>query len=196
MSDKFSLDVVQAAELKYAFERNGYTNADVKALSGGDLLARLLPVVRGQGEVVQATHVIDCDANPFLPYEDWTVEEHRKGGQFTWDPMQLRLYLSESQLNGRYIEGHKLREELADNPVLNANVLDYLLKHPHLIPEDWKKDEHGNARYIFFWGTIYRSSVGHLCVRCLYFPDGGWDWYYGWLDYAWYSAYPAVLRAS
>jgi len=39
---------------------------------------------------------------------------------------------------------------------MNANVLDYLLAHPELIPEDWKN------KYVFFWGTIYRYSSGGL----------------------------------
>lgn len=52
MSDKFSLDVVQAAELKYAFERNGYTNADVKTLSSGNMLGKVLGVIRGTMEIV------------------------------------------------------------------------------------------------------------------------------------------------
>mgnify|MGYP001577279713 CR=1 FL=1 len=41
----------QAAELDFAFERNGYTADDVKKLSSGNLLARLLPVVKGNAEV-------------------------------------------------------------------------------------------------------------------------------------------------
>ncbi len=42
----------QAAELDHAFERNGYTAEDVKRLSAGDMLARVLPVVRGRAKIV------------------------------------------------------------------------------------------------------------------------------------------------
>ena len=42
----------QAAELDFALERNGYTSADVKKLSGGDILAHLLPIVRAYGDAV------------------------------------------------------------------------------------------------------------------------------------------------
>ncbi len=52
MSDQFTLDVVQASELKYAVERNGGTNADLKALSSGDMFAKILPILRGYGKVV------------------------------------------------------------------------------------------------------------------------------------------------
>ncbi|MBI1833963.1 MAG: hypothetical protein HYR90_04015 [Candidatus Andersenbacteria bacterium] len=188
MSDKFALDVVQAAELKYAFERNGFTNADVKKMSSGDLLGRLLPVIRGNGEVNVIKHLIDLDGNPFVP-DGWKVEEHRKGGQLEWDPKRIQLYLSEHQKKG-YIRGERLREELADKPTPNANLLDYLLAHPHLIPEEWK------GKAIFFWGTIYRRSVGSLCVRCLYWLDSQWFWGYRWLGYGWNSNYPAALLAS
>lgn len=51
-NDTFGLDVVQASELKYAWARNGGTNADLKALSSGDMVAQILPVVRGYGRVV------------------------------------------------------------------------------------------------------------------------------------------------
>lgn len=79
--------------------------------------------------------VIDCDADPYVP-DGWKVEEHQKGGQFKWDASQMQLFLAEGQKNGKRIEGNKLRKELASQPVLNANVLDYMLAHPHLIPEE------------------------------------------------------------
>src|SRR4051812_5109537 len=82
-------------------------------------------------------HVIDLDANPFVP-NNWKVEEHKKGGQFKWNPASIRFHLSPNQQNGKVIEGNKLRKELANEPVLNANILDYLLAHPELIPEEWK----------------------------------------------------------
>jgi hypothetical protein len=40
----------------------------------------------------------------------------------------VELYLSRGQKGGKIIVGHKLRKQLADQPVLNANVLDYLLQ--------------------------------------------------------------------
>lgn len=52
MSDEFTLDVVQAAEIKYAVVRNGGNNADIKVLSSGDMFAKILPILRGYGKVV------------------------------------------------------------------------------------------------------------------------------------------------
>ncbi len=144
--------------------------------------------------IVPEQHVIDCDAQPFVP-DGWSVEEHQKGGSFKWDKGNQRsaLYLSKGQAGSSYIEGNKLRKELADKgiPVLNANVLDYLRINQHLIPEEWK------GKYVFFWGTVYRNRHGNLCVRCLCWGDGRWDWSYRWLGRGWDgNGRPAAVRAS
>lgn len=149
-----------------------------------------------RSEVVIKTHVIDLDADPRIPYDGWKVEEHKKGGKFTWDPTKVRLHLSKNQQDGNTIEGDKLRKELANETVYNANLLDYLLDNPHLIPEDWKVDAEGNTRYIFFWGTVYRDSDGNLCVRCLYFDGGHWQQDYNWLDYDFDGDRPSAVSAS
>lgn len=52
MSDQFTLDVDQASELKHAAKRNGVNNADLKALSSGDMFAKIIPVLRGYGQFV------------------------------------------------------------------------------------------------------------------------------------------------
>ena len=140
-------------------------------------------------------HLINCDADPFVP-SDWKVEEHKKGGQFAFNPAKVKFYLSPNQQDGKRIEGNKLRKELENKPILNANVLDYLLAHPELIPEDWKEDEKGDTRFIFFWGTIYRNSRGGLYVRFLYWGDGSWYWGFYWLDNDWDGVDPAVAPAS
>jgi len=137
--------------------------------------------------------VIDCDADPFTP-ENWKVEEHRKGGFINFDPTKISLYLSKKQEKG-YISGYDLRKDLSSESVMNANVLDYLLVHPKLIPEDWK------GKYIFFWGTIYiyfggefyigkNRSIdcdfcleGVLLVRYLGWDGSEWTWCYYRLPY-------------
>jgi hypothetical protein len=194
MSD-LMLDVGQANELKLAFRKANYTNDDIKRLCEGSVLADVRNVLLGHAEVKLVEHVIDLDADPFVP-NNWKVEKHQQGGSFKWDPKQVQFYLSEPQRKEKSIEGNKLRKELEGKPVFNANLLDYLLAHPHLIPEDWKQDEKGRTRYIFFWGTIYRHSDDYLYVRCLDWGDGGWDWGHGWLDRGWIVDGPAALRAS
>jgi len=194
MSNDLMLDVGQANELKLAFRRAGYSNDEIKKLCEGSTLADVRSVLLGQAEIKIVDHVIDCNADPVLP-NGWKVEEHQKTGSFKWDPKHVPFYLSKSQKKDSYIEGKKLRKELAGMRMLNANVLDYLLKNPQLIPEEWKRDEQGRIRYILFWGTIYRDSCG-LCVRSLCCHVGQWDWDYSWLDRDWDGRSPAALRAS
>ena len=102
----------------------------------------------------------------------------------------MKLYLSKKQKGSSYIEGNKLREELKGQPVYNANLLDYLLKNPYPIPEEWK------GKYVFFWGTVYRNSDDRLCVRCLYWSGDRRYWSSYWLDSDWLDSDPAAVPAS
>lgn len=132
--------------------------------------------------------LIDLSADPFVP-SGWGVEEHRKGDQFKWDPAKVTLYFSDQQQRGT-TTGHNLREDLHGKPVFNANVLDWLLANPQHIPAEWK------GKWIFFWGTIYRDSFGDLCVRCLHWSGGQWDWHCSRLGRGWGSRDPAAVLAS
>ncbi len=167
-------------------ESAGATSEDLTKLTQAGVFAKILPILCEGVEEYLVKHIIDCDSNPYLP-DGWSVEEHQKGGQLEWDPEKIQLWLSKSQKDGGYIEGNKLRKELKSQSVLNANVLDYLLANPHLIPEEWK------GKYVYFWGTIYRSRSGNLIVRCLYWGGDKWIWGYGWLDDGWGDRYPAVV---
>jgi len=131
-------------------------------------------VVRGLSQIVAIEHIIDCDADPLVA-EGWNVESHKNGGLFKWDASKVRLHLSKNQKGHKYIQGHELRDELAKKPVLNANVLDYLLTHSELIPEEWK------GKCVYFWGTIYRHSDGNLYVRALCWGGECWEWFCTWL---------------
>lgn len=158
-------------ELEDVLVRLGFLPGEIRALAGReDLLQFVRQALRGATAVGPVQHVVDCDVDPVLPSGWKGAGYHKKGGQFILDVSKVKLHLSPNQMNGKYIEGNKLRKELASEQVLNANVLDYLLAHPDLIPEDWK------GKYVFFWGTIYRYSDGNLYVRCLYFDGGSWGW--------------------
>lgn len=141
-----------------------------------------------------AGHVIDCDS-PVFVLGGWEVLSdseqlpNRVRGKIVFDPKKTLLFLSEKQKTD-FILGHDLRKELADKSVLGANVLDYLLAHTELIPEEWK------GKSVFFWGTIYRGSDGGLCVRYLDRRGSRWDWRYRWLGHDFRSDGPAVLLAS
>lgn len=198
MATKSAFSIVGLAhKVCLSAEGQGYTPELLNTLAEHVTLFRdLLQVQLGYAEIKMIEHIIDCDADPLIPAKGWKVEEHKKSGSFKWNPLAVEFYLSDSQKNGKVIDGNKLRKELAGKPVLNANVLDYLLKHPELIPDNWKKDEKGNTRYIFFWGTIYRGPGGGPSIRDLYWRGDGWHWHWRWLQVGWFEVCPAALRAS
>lgn len=194
MNTELMLDVGQANELKLAFRREGdWTNEDIKALTERKgLLREVREVLLGRAEIKQVSYLVDLDSAPFIP-DGWSaVEEHKEGGQLKWDQTKVRLHLADGQKNGKYIEGNKIRKEIAKLSPYNANLLDFLLKkeNQHLIPEDWK------GKAVFFWGTIYRDSDGHLYVRYLSWSDRQWLSYCYWLGHGWYGNHPAAVPAS
>jgi hypothetical protein len=169
-------------------EEEGFSAEDVTELGQYKDLPGIRGLFTGAYALKRVKHIIDCDADPFCP-GGWKVEEHQKGGRLEWSPDGVKLYLSEVQKESSQ-EGNKLRKELTGKPVLNVNTLDYLLKYPELIPEEWE------GKAIFFWGTIYRDSGGGLIVRYLSWSGSVWNCGYDWLDSDFDDDYPALLRAS
>lgn len=173
--NEFALSVGQAHELELAFRRNYWTNEDVKKLCKGTLPYSVLRQVRDvlhEKSVIKEIedHVIDCDVTPSIPYEGYYIESHRKMGKWKWNPHHVELLsLPEQgrQDDGVYVSGEDLCKQIIVRPALNACVLDYLLAHPHLIPDEW------NA--VLFWGTIYsrdkdKRVPGHKTyrhIRCI-----------------------------
>lgn len=188
-----------AHEVAITLAKAGWEVTDLDALAKNEECCReILPFLRGNAKITIVEHVIDCSVAPFCP-EKWEVlppEEQistRLQGQLKWnrENQKTALYLSEKQTTGeKWIEGNKLRKELAGQVVLPANVLDYQLANPNLIPEEWK------GKAVFFWGTIYRDSDGGLYVRCLCWGGSRWNWGYSWLGLSFDSRLPAALPAS
>lgn len=136
-------------QLADALEAAGYSREDVTRLRTGiPLLRRLKDVFEGSAVIVSARYYgVDCDAEPFVP-EGWRVEKHVKGGFLDAESIQVALSLPAGEVP------------------YNANLLDYLLAHPELVPEKW---EHSA---VIFTGTIYHW-LGASCVRYL---NGGANW--------------------
>ncbi len=157
-------------------------------------------------EVKVLTATLNLATTPRLPFAGATVEKHtgegtvtiekRADGQLYIDGKKVVLHLSERQFGGKWLKGHELRTELDGKPVLNATILDFLEDHQEFITDDWKQDEQGNTRYVYFWGTVYRSAGGDLYVRCLYWDGGQWQFDFHWLDDAWFGHNPAACLAS
>ena len=179
--------ILVAGRLGPELARNWAKNGP--AMEGAFLSALMPSEEQIDPQVGKGKHLINLDEGPHVP-NDWKVEKHIRDGQFEWDPLKVALYLSESQQDGKGIRGDELQKELMDKPVFNANLLDYLLVHPELIPEEWK------GKLVFFWGTIYRHVDGYLRVRCLRWFDDGWHWHFSWLDHDFHGSDPAAVPAS
>ncbi|MCX6795301.1 MAG: hypothetical protein NT165_01020 [Candidatus Falkowbacteria bacterium] len=174
-------------QLGDALENAGFSAEEVTKLKQFNNLKGIRDILNGRAEIKYPEHLIDCDSAPFVP-EGFTLVSHKKGGMWKWNP-SVPFYLSKKQKKGGYSVGTDLQKELEGQPVLNANVLDYLLAHPELIPESWK------GKAIFFWGTIYRDSSGSLCVRYLRWSGSEWGWIYYYLGLDFYGNDPAALAS-
>lgn len=154
MSSELMLDVGQANELKLALRRSRYTNDEIKKLCEGNILADVRNVLRGFSEIKVIKHVIDCDADPYVPPGSELLT-HRKSGLLVWNPESVKLYMTEPQ-HKEHVLACTVRDRLFldHKPVMNACVLDYLFAHPHLVTEQKKFNEDTCP---VFWGTIYRD---------------------------------------
>lgn len=171
----------QTHQLVNALEAASFTANHLTKLGQFHNLNGVKKLLDGLAKIKIVKHLIDCDAPPSRR-KIWKVEDHRKGGQLIWDPTKVKLYLSPKQVEDMSIQGHELRGELVSQPVLNANVLDYLLANQQLIPLEWKRDEQGRPHFIYFWGTIYSDFEDELIVRLMHFMGGRWRSDYDWLD--------------
>jgi hypothetical protein len=137
---------------------------------------------------------IDTTQTPKIPSWLKEIEENDTSlGTIEWDREKYKdsLFLSPEQITKKTIKGEDLLTLIKKEkiPVLNANVLDYLLEHKEEIPEEWK------GKYIYFWGTIFRNSDGYRYVRYLCWVGSDWDDDSRWLGDGWDGSKPAVRLA-
>ena len=173
----------QTHQLMNALENAKFSAGDLTRLAQNKKwLEQIRELTNGCAEIGPVVHKIDCDAEPSIPKEvGGKIETHLQEGTIQWDFRRFKLhteYEQEQVLGG--INGHEILKKLQHKGVLNACVLEYLLKHPKLIPEEWKK------RIVYFWGTIYRSRNNDLYVTSIFWesqasyhrPDKG-EWQRG-----------------
>ena len=214
MSSIYSIG--QMNQLADKLEMKGFTAEDITKLGQYDCNG-FRGVLNGTHKVVpiekelkperirvinETTIMVNLDAPPRLPFNGSQIESQVGSG---WVKVEKRddvlyvdghkiiLYLSRKQKREEVIKGHALREALAKKFVLHPNIMDALIDHPHLIPEDWKKDEKGNTRHIFFWAVIFSDGRDHFYVRQLYFLWDQWNLEYNYLGNDWRADAPAAL---
>jgi hypothetical protein len=113
-------------------------------------------------------HIIDCDIQPVIPPSlvDVQVCQHLPGGKFEWDPNEITLHLCEGQEEG--IPASEVYQKLDGLPCVNGAVMDFLLEHQELIPEDWQ------GKAVFFWGTIFAGPSDCFYVGYIRRLAGTW----------------------
>jgi len=161
---KFSIG--QMNQLGDALERYGITPEEVTRFSSSsEILQGLLDVIRGRAKVVMFRHIINCNVDPEVP-DGWDVVDHIRGSdQFEWDRNRIGLHITRRKRVGGLYHGQPFGDEVQQDlrhrclRVPNANIVDYLIAHPELVPEEWGADR------VMFWGTVYRNPEGRLYVR-------------------------------
>ena len=143
------------------------------------------------------TKQIDTNATP-KPYALlWSIAEHEhKRGLLDWDKSKFKdhLFLAPMQVEGS-IRGNNLYEFLREKgvPTMNASIWEYLKENQDEIPDEWKVDNRGSAKYIFFWGTIDRSPEGDLFIRYLSWTGGNWSFGNYLIGGNWHEDFPAAV---
>jgi hypothetical protein len=129
-------------------------------------------------------HIIDCNSDPYIPESTgnfWRLKSHKKQGKMVWDSSKIHLHLETEQKISE-MKGDDLYKRVKDRAPLNANVLDYLLKHTECIPHEWK-----SKGKIFFFGTIYYVR-GFESARFLNWNGNEWRSDYVRLNYEGFSS--------
>ncbi len=142
-------------------------------------------------------YIIDTNKDP-RSNDGYSIKEHKKSGNITWDPSKIELYLHEWQCdNKKVITGHELYGKLRDMEVLNENVLEYLLENQELIPDTWKRKNDKEPLQIFFWGTIYHNKGGDLVRFLRWSPvQKRWESVYTRLDFQLFRESPAAILVT
>jgi hypothetical protein len=152
-------------------------------------------ILFNNAQVATSEHIINCDTDPFIPdgLRLLPKEEqlpNRVRGPFQWNPAQVKLHRTYGQRKNQWIIGIMLLKQLMDMRVLTANVLDYLLANPSLIPHEWK------SKGTFFWGTIYCDHYGNPCIRYLFWQGSRRHWEFYWLSDLWYDFDYAAIKTA
>ncbi|MEI6836110.1 MAG: hypothetical protein WCK59_04730 [Candidatus Falkowbacteria bacterium] len=130
-----------------------------------------LGTARGTHQIKEIEHEVNCDESPMV-IQYWKVVNHKKRGLFKFKLSKLSLFKFK-KLSGENEVQYGLRKESMNTLFLNANVLDYLLAHPHLIPNEWVTE-----KKIVFRGTAYYNHDEGICFRALSWDSlkGSWGW--------------------
>ena len=155
--------------------------------------------------IVDSPRVISIDRSiPFDPTtfigNGWSIEEQdERAIALTEIDLTEVMFDSTLEKGEKSIKGEdklKRLKEKTNRIRLDAGIFKTLWENQILIPLKWKEQTNGNTTFIFFDGTVLRSSSGHRYVLYLYWDDGEWFWNYDWLEIDWHSNGPSAVLTS
>jgi hypothetical protein len=167
MSNLFSIGAVN--QLSDALEEAGFSPQDLTELRQFKQLHLIKRILRGEAEIKITRHLINLDVEPKLEKGFLYRGRGGRGGIWEFTP-DMEIYISRRQKKGcPTISDIEDEKGLTNKRYLNANVLDYLLENPEIIPEKWK------GKIIVFAATEYcTENLKYVFVRCLYWTGQEW----------------------
>ena len=168
-------------------------------------------VIIGEPKIIQVDRTTSFDPAVFVGagWTIWKGPANGKGIEGEEEQDKRSLALTELDLTAvrfedclrsgeNVIKGEeRLKRLVAQGDIrLDAGIFFHLWNNQHLIPASWKEKINGNTRYIFFDGTMLRSSSGYRCVLYLYWDDDAWRWSVNWLGRGRSANDPSVVLAS
>jgi hypothetical protein len=145
---------------------------------------------------------LDLAAEPRLPFPTAVIASHDAGGVVDVERRADGLYVAakkvvlfRSELQTAGVQGPQLYDELFGKPVLNANVLHFLMQNSEFIPDgpDWRKQDEGEDVMIYFWGTLFAHPNGDHCVSHMEWNGASWNWSCSSIQNWWLVHQPAAL---
>jgi hypothetical protein len=147
---------------------------------------------------------VDLAAVPQLPFPTALIASHETGTVVSIETRPDGLYVGEkkvvlfcSERQTAGVQGPELFAELEGKPVLNANVLHFLIQNPEFIPigPEWKKqgEGEGDEIMIYFWGTLFGHPNGDHCVAHMEWNGVSWKWSCSSIQNWWMTNQPAAL---
>ena len=141
-----------AAKLDSALQKGGWNTEEVWGLcrvcedDRTELLKLFREVLYERAEIKRDKSRVKLDARPFVP-DGYLLASHKTYPRtLIWNPRAIGFYYPDTKIGDL-----ELASSVGANVTpLNANVLDFLLAYPHLVPGEWK-----SCGPLFFWGTIY-----------------------------------------
>lgn len=107
---------------------------------------------------------IDCSAKPSTPDPTWTIVSNQQDGSYLFNPAEAGKKIISFESKTAPITGEQMIKKL-NGKGLNACVLDYLMAHKELFPEEWK------TKNVVFAGTVFADAHGNKLIKFAYWWD-------------------------